>query len=392
MSRSMILLGAGASAEAGIPTAISMTQSFLDAINPNHEDRSTDRAYLAFSFIINGVRIYNSTKGSSPYAGVNIEEVVNALDDIINRNLSESSFFIQSWHPYIDYLENIAKEQAVSGMANELNNIINHLLDRNNYDRSFIKSSARPPSYNPQSRIADRSFQGKNGYDDALFSRLRSGIVRYVTQKTLLTNEDINRLSYLIPLVQWASSSASIISTLNYDNSIELVAKHNDIKIDTGISKWNSSRITHWKKSNIPLIKLHGSANWSAEKNKDDINIIDRHEELSIYGPSIIFGGRNKLTSDGPFLHLMMDFWGKISQCDRLFVIGYSFSDTHINSIIFRWLRTDQSREISIANGPGFGDMPYLNQFESPELMRKIINMKVISPLTASAFIQQNFC
>jgi hypothetical protein len=54
--------------------------------------------------------------------------------------------------------------------------------------------------------------------------------------------------------------------------------------------------------------------------------------------PMAIFGQRNKLTTEGPFLDLLRHFDEQLQQTDLLTVIGYSFRDEHINFYISKYL------------------------------------------------------
>jgi hypothetical protein len=68
---------------------------------------------------------------------------------------------------------------------------------------------------------------------------------------------------------------------------------------------------------------------------------------------AVIFGGRNKLTAEGPFLDLLVKFKENLDSHSHLLVIGYSFRDEHINQCIVRWLGTDVSRSITIVDQVG---------------------------------------
>jgi hypothetical protein len=67
----------------------------------------------------------------------------------------------------------------------------------------------------------------------------------------------------------------------------------------------------------------------------------------------VIFGGRNKLTAEGPFLDLLIKFRNVLSQHSHLIVLGYSFRDQHINRCIVRWFDGDSSRRLTIVGRQG---------------------------------------
>ncbi|MCL4853981.1 MAG: hypothetical protein KJZ78_21685, partial [Bryobacteraceae bacterium] len=68
------------------------------------------------------------------------------------------------------------------------------------------------------------------------------------------------------------------------------------------------------------------------------------------YRPAVIFGHRNKLTADGPFLDLLQAFVQSLEGSTLLTIVGYSFGDGHINALIARWLNGNTSRRLRIVN------------------------------------------
>jgi hypothetical protein len=73
--------------------------------------------------------------------------------------------------------------------------------------------------------------------------------------------------------------------------------------------------------------------------------------------PGLIFGQRNKLTADGPYLDLLRQFQYQLSQSKSLIVVGYSFRDEHINTYISQWLNSSwaSANKITIVD-------PYLSK------------------------------
>lgn len=69
--------------------------------------------------------------------------------------------------------------------------------------------------------------------------------------------------------------------------------------------------------------------------------------------PAVIFGQRNKLTADGPFLALLRAFEQTLGDSEQLTVIGYSFHDDHINTYISRWYNQSSKCRLRIVD-PGF--------------------------------------
>ncbi|EED2612237.1 SIR2 family protein [Campylobacter coli] len=115
-------------------------------------------------------------------------------------------------------------------------------------------------------------------------------------------------------------------------------------KMDEGIEKYEP--LNHM----IYLYKLHGSINWVETKNHnsffdiEEIYLKSGEQELKetclIY-PTPLKEGKS-LTS--PYTDLIREFQKKLSLPNSvLFIIGYSFSDEHINTIIYRALASNNS-------------------------------------------------
>src|SRR5437667_2194770 len=64
--------------------------------------------------------------------------------------------------------------------------------------------------------------------------------------------------------------------------------------------------------------------------------------------PGIVFGARNKLRPEGPFLDLIRKFRDDLNACDLLTIVGYSFRDHHVNHYLGGWLNADHSRRVRI--------------------------------------------
>lgn len=62
--------------------------------------------------------------------------------------------------------------------------------------------------------------------------------------------------------------------------------------------------------------------------------------------PAVIFGAGNKLRPDGPYLDLYQEFRGALQQARRVVIIGYSFSDEHVNELLRRWVTSSRSYRV----------------------------------------------
>jgi len=340
----IVLLGAGASVDADIPTAVGMTQKMINHFeeNPIPEERKV------LKYIVGGLLFKAGIQGKNPLDGVNIEEVFSATELLANRNSLEILPFVGQWHPFIEELE---KNRP------RLRDKLSTLRDISNREDLYKMSSA-----------IDKAFQ------EVLESRAGETFKR--TTKYMLSLlckmvwiEDKAKLEYLFPLVNYASRKRTTIASLNYDNTIELSGHCNDINVSTGIKSWIKTGMFIKPNSGIELIKLHGSIDWELNGTKTYSNSyfpqatikevsdekIKRLRDASVktggsrrYTPGIVFGAGNKLTAEGPFLELFRTFKLRLEESTKLISIGYSFRDKHINELIYGWLNRDKSRIITI--------------------------------------------
>jgi hypothetical protein len=121
-------------------------------------------------------------------------------------------------------------------------------------------------------------------------------------------------------------------------------------KIDANLEKFEPLE------SMVYLYKLHGSISWIAKK--DGNSLFDIQEvsveggtEKTLYEPVLIYPTPLKQGQSlgVPYSDLIREFQTKLSQANSvLFVIGYSFSDEHLNNIIYQSLTSNASLSIVI--------------------------------------------
>jgi hypothetical protein len=66
------------------------------------------------------------------------------------------------------------------------------------------------------------------------------------------------------------------------------------------------------------------------------------------FAPRIIIGDRDKLGGGGATLALLVGFAQALEKADRLVIVGYSFRDDHVSTLIYEWLDVDTSRTLTV--------------------------------------------
>lgn len=191
-----------------------------------------------------------------------------------------------------------------------------------------------------------------------------------------LTSAD---LSYLDPLADLVQRQGHLtVSTLNYDGVIEhwAAARHHTLLQDDDPAAWQPGRPWHPPTSGfLQLLKLHGSADWewrsilhSAGVRALGLPFVKRSSGTHSTDPAVILGAGNKLRPGGPFLALLEAFASALAAADHLVVVGYSFSDVHVNARIAEWFDGDPNqRSITVVSPswPTHGSDDYSTHFAS---------------------------
>lgn len=353
----LILLGAGASAEAGIPTTADMTRRILDQLKNSDNYRS--EYYRTLNFVVACLKQGHTVRGDDVDASIDVEELFATIEALSNRDKLDISPFVQFWHPHLEELGRTALR------------FHRRPFNGRDFDGRLVGYIKRDSPYSPGEMI-ERSLKdiqlSGGSFVEQLFREITEDVVRELVRMTSIENAQLVR--YLRPLVITQDlSMRRVIATLNYDNSVELAASEASIKIDMGIESW--SKWGEWPTPpiGVQLIKLHGSADWTiGEGKRDNIHKMPFQEirripltETRNYGhdPALVFGQGNKLTAQGPFLDMLRAFRSALESTQILTIIGYSFRDRHINEYIGRWLNAGTEsnngiRKIRIANGTGW--------------------------------------
>lgn len=407
MSR-VILLGAGASVEAGVPDTYQMTEVIAKRFR---EDSSLQKNSEVITFVIGGLLFQKGIDGKDPFSGINVEELFNAVQLLAERRSLEAAPFVGSWHASVErfdkavlpqtdqvyrlILENITKgifdsfpkETSSSeerAIEEALRKSIAHMLkDRSPWGpsdgvgygvkkylswlvekwRSNIKSgrSTNNTEFDQQFTVAIDQLLENPG-EGEIFRKTADLMIKTLTD--IVWIEDESKVDYLLPLLDLRTRDEKmVIATLNYDNGIEILCKKNNLEYTTGIQEWSESGNFEFK-DGICLLKLHGSIDWTlrnkghviSHKTIEQLTSDDIKTKTSFYGmqsryrPAVIFGQSNKLTAEGPFLDLLRSFKMELEKANELFVIGYSFRDIHINEYISQWLNHDKTNTMKIVD------------------------------------------
>lgn len=361
-SSTLVLLGAGASVKAGVPTSVRMTEVIAKAINDDLRNRLSGVSQ-ALNFTIAAILAHRGEKGQSPYDGLDIEMLFSAVQMLATRQDLEVAAFVRNWHPALDSFGPTQRPDPF--IASKIDDSIRASL-----------SSARPPARIGLGKLLEQyvtaSVQETGTYP--VYDELQTVMIQELRRQLAVAEE---KFDYLSPILNQQLHTSRTIATLNYDLGVECVAQRQSLDLTTGIENWAGGFDWDWPSSSaLRLIKLHGSINWKMtepDRRRHAASAIKvaSDEESARTLPLVIFGQRGKVGADGPFLGLLRAFEQALYEADRLLAVGYSFRDAHINTVIQRWLVTDPARGIVVID-PNFntGSGLYTEEF-APRLFQQ---------------------
>ena len=150
------------------------------------------------------------------------------------------------------------------------------------------------------------------------------------------------------------------VFSLNYDLCVEAIGKRNTFRVETGFEDCGPNHFWDWERfeqqengpPSVPdlyLYKLHGSINW---KRNDEANLfsVEQIENVASDKMEVIFGRDFKLEAADPYLFYAYQFRKFTLDARLIVVIGYSFSDSHINKMLVQALRRDEHRRLLVVS------------------------------------------
>ncbi|MDZ7734560.1 MAG: SIR2 family protein [Acidimicrobiia bacterium] len=339
----VVLLGAGASAPAGVPLAGDMTRKLVEQ-NPGVGWPSGQ----VINFVVGRLIDDGSRRGGSPLELPDVEAVVAALEQLVDRAANALAPFVATWEPLPPGPPPRSPfDESVEEVARGLNR---HLENRDREHR--FMGGDRPPDPYMWDRAVRRAIHEETNRDEGVHvASAANHAFEFLKLATHVTDPD--RVAHLLPLVRHARDHPPFtIASLNYDNTVELASESAGVSFSRGVDHWSDTEeLSFPESSEVRLLKLHGSVDWRLGPWRDD-------QQLAVADPkkpgrpAVIFGQGNKLTAEGPYLDLLAQFRDDLRSVSHLLVLGYSFRDDHVNEIIRRWLAPPKRRMRAVGVGP----------------------------------------
>lgn len=286
--KTVVLLGAGASVPAGLPTAQALTSQILqDLVSDDPLRFPVDRLARRCIEVVHKALLADGR-------GPDFEEILEILDLLADADTFPLGLAVRDWHP------------ALQSLRNEV-----------------ARSTDRPQ-----------------------YTYVGAGVEMRKSIARLVEPAEFRSLDYLAPLVEAHRAEGSLcVATLNYDTTVEAVGQKMTCPVSTGGIKlgWNPDTGLQFEPGSLKLLKLHGSVTWPQFgwraghllPGGDETRWSAREVSSSPNKPvPAIIAGTAKLTATGPFMDLLVRFRQEVMESDRLVIVGYSFRDAHVNAVV----------------------------------------------------------
>ncbi|WP_130013913.1 SIR2 family protein [Serinicoccus sediminis] len=374
--RTGLLLGAGASFDAGLPLTFQLAETVVRQTNsvPPGRLKSSSGAgswVAALNFVYGSMMGHQSENGGNPLEAVNIERLISALRLLQEVEGHEAAPFVMTWKPSVHSLGSPTFTGSDLGRAGD--RLMEALSPSSSGRRSAFAGRNVESAVAEISKAAISASRG----DRKVFKQAEDAILEELVQ--ILSA--VSSVDYLEPVARLAQEQEGglDILTLNYDLVLETLARDSKVNLVTGIENWQPGTPLSFslEDARINLLKMHGSLNWQNEgagsptepvrisvRTDEDGEKDDQWNWRRPVKPWIVVGDREKLATDGPTLYLYAAAQEMLSRTNNLVVIGYGFADKHVNNLIRDWMLSDDDRTITLLD-PSLQSLVDRNDFRA---------------------------
>lgn len=285
-----------------------------------------------------------TSNGAIPVMGKLFEQVTNKLDQIGNEDLKV-------------YFEKLNPEQ----INNNLEEVLGLLYSEKNYlEATLIEDELEAnPCILLIKLIEEEIFTSIN--IDITHPDKKKVLDTYKDfyQKVTLRNKDLARVNVFTTNNDLFNEYAMDSLNINYINGFSggLTKFFNPGLFNYTFSKRMDTSIEKFEpvENMVYLYKIHGSVNWTEDLNNTNtffnIKEIPYSHENTNANSVLVYPAPTKQNKSlgSPYVEMFREFQKKLlEQHTVLFVIGYSFSDEHINNIIYQALAINSTINVVV--------------------------------------------
>lgn len=297
----VVLLGAGASVDADLPTAIELSRQLRVRIEADGDSMLKK----AFGLVVGGEAFRKGCAGESFQELIDIEELLVNASMLADKMSAPLAPYVAVWHWSVAQID-----------PNSDGVVFRRLID---LGRSLLTDELQAPA----------------------------------------TRSKLKYLAEIVSSVQRAlpGGHAPRIYTLNYDECLEQAFTYCDVDFTTGFREGRWDHTAFDDDGKVAVIKLHGSFGWVRHPEtkilydkeraleRDDVDFVSDNTE-----DELIFAIDHKLQGRQPFLWMAHDFAEKVDEARYLVTIGYGFRDDYVNQIVGHAMAVDTRKQLVVVD------------------------------------------
>ena len=197
--------------------------------------------------------------------------------------------------------------------------------------------------------------------------------------KIALRNKELSRVSIFTTNNDMFNEVALDGLSIHYFNGFSggVMKSFNPASFNYTLSKRMDTAIDKYEpvENLVYLYKIHGSVNWIEDESASNESFFTIKElplrntntdvSVLVYPTPL----KQNKSLGAPYVDLFREFQHKLLEPNTvLFVIGYSFSDEHVNDIIYRALATNSTMNLVVIND--IGDDKVITKIDDPRIYR----------------------
>jgi len=286
--------------------------------------------------------------GASCDAGIfNSAQMINQIEKKIDNKIWDKYKGLYLYIKSVHYQQQIFKGFLPMGISFNIENLVSLLdiiigISKNNVDTyTFVGSWEK----NLTQFISEER-------DNNLISNFKEELIKELSGEWLCPTDWQKKSAYYSKLIDFKKELDGVclkIFTLNYDLCVEHNLKNEKVENGFDINDdWDFRRYDYNNPNNYIdyyLYKLHGSINW--ERTTEE-RLRKKDGDIRTENLAIIFGMNNKLQSYDPYLFYFYEFREHCLQANVIICSGYSFMDEHINDLIKYGLKDNPNKKLVI--------------------------------------------
>jgi len=296
--------------------------------------------------------------GASCDAGMrNSTQMITDIENLLKAdwaNFKDLYNYIQSSHYHLERIKGVEPKMILFNIENlvGLLNVIINIAEKKIDVYPFIGSWEKELLV-----VAGQKLELAVKFKAEILSKLKN---------TWLSPDDFRRKSaYYKKLKETGYTMPLRIFSLNYDMCVEENLGIENIERGFSDEKiWDYRRYEPSQEQEVSyfLYKLHGSLDWKRNP-QNRLTYSDSISSIDPLNMEIIFGIQNKLQSYDPYLFYFYSFREACIRSELIVISGYGFYDNHINDNLISAIQLDSNKRllINVYEGESFDVNGYKN-------------------------------